>query len=254
MGRSRSSAHRLHSLRVVCRTPKAKYSVAGWQEEQLLCDDIAEVRNGNRILYVTTADTTARGKLISSQQVCAAWASEPASNRCLGMCSTAASLLGSNEQTLSSAVLAGVREGQQVVFSVPAYPGQMLHAPIARISHNIDQNTRTMAVEIDVRNAKITAGTFANVQWPVQRTYPTLFVPATAITTNLQRTFVIRIRDGKAEWVDVKTGVSANGKVEIFGKLQAEDQVAANASDDLVPGTPVKARQHGVNDVDASTV
>lgn len=90
MGRSRSSAHRSHSLWVVCRTPKAKYSVAGWQEEQLLCDDIAEVRNGNRILYVTTAVTTARGKLICSQQVCAAWASEPASNRCLGMCSTAA--------------------------------------------------------------------------------------------------------------------------------------------------------------------
>ncbi len=139
--------------------------------------------------------------------------------------------------------VAGVREGQHVGFSIPAYPGQMFNAPIARISHNIDQNTRTMAVELDVHNTLITAGTFANVQWPVQRPYPTLFVPETAVTTNLQRTFVIRVRDGKAEWVDINTGVTANGNVEVFGKLKPGDQVVANASDELVPGTAVTARQ-----------
>ncbi len=135
--------------------------------------------------------------------------------------------------------VAGVREGQQVVFSVPAYPGQMFHAPIARISHDINQNTRTMAVELDVRNAQITPGTFANVQWPVQRTYSTLFVPATAVTNNLQRTFVIRVRNGRAEWVDVKTGVSSEGEVEVFGDLNPGDQVVANASDELTSGTLV---------------
>jgi len=133
MGRSRSSAHRSHSLWVVCRTPKAKYSVAGWQEEQLLCDDIAEVRNGNRILYLTTAghngtrkvDLLATGLRSLGFGTCV----EPVFGNVLDRSNP----LGSNEQTLSSAVLAGVREGQQVVFSVPAYPGQMFHAPIARI-------------------------------------------------------------------------------------------------------------------------
>ncbi len=116
----------------------------------------------------------------------------------------------------------GVREGQMVAFTVPAYPGQVFHAPVARVSHDINQNTRTMAVELDVRNKQITPGTFANVQWPVQRDYPTLFVPAAAITTNLQRTFVIRVRDGKTEWVDVKSGATAGGKTEIFGDLKTE--------------------------------
>lgn len=74
--------------------------------------------------------------------------------------------------------VSNIREGESVAFTIPAYPGQVFHAPIARISHDIDQNTRTMAVELDVRNAQITPGTFANVQWPVQRGYPTLFVPA----------------------------------------------------------------------------
>lgn len=133
----------------------------------------------------------------------------------------------------------GVREGQQVTFTVPAFPGQTFRAPIARISHDIDQKTRTMAVELDVRNPQITPGTFANVEWPIQRTYPTLFVPAAAITTNLQRTFVIRVSNGKAEWVDVKSGTTVDGKTEVFGDLRPGDEVVARASDELASGTPV---------------
>ncbi len=133
--------------------------------------------------------------------------------------------------------VSGVHEGEPVAFTIPASPGQVFHAPIARISHDIDQNTRTMAVELDVRNAQITPGTFANVQWPIQRGYPTLFVPAAAITTNLQRTFVIRIRGGKAEWVDVKTGATSDAKTEVFGDLKDGDEVVVPASDELAPGT-----------------
>lgn len=135
--------------------------------------------------------------------------------------------------------VSGVRPGEPVAFTVPAYPGELFHAPIARIAHNIDQNTRTMAVELDVRNARITPGTFANVQWPVRRDYATLFVPTAAITTNLQRTFVIRVREEKTEWVDVKTGASASGKSEVFGDLKDGDQVVLPASDELPPGTAV---------------
>lgn len=141
--------------------------------------------------------------------------------------------------------VSAVREGASVAFTVPAYTGQVFHAPIARISHNIDQNTRTMAVELDVHNAQITPGTFANVQWPVQRDDATLFVPTAAITTNLQRTFVIRIQDGKAQWVDVKTGTTVAGKTEVFGDLKGGDQVVLPASDELVPGTSVVTRSAG---------
>lgn len=138
--------------------------------------------------------------------------------------------------------VSGVREGESVAFTIAAYPGQIFRAPIARISHDIDQSTRTMAVELDVRNAQITPGTFASVQWPVQRDYATLFVPTTAIATNLQRTFVVRIRDDKADWVDVKTGTTAGGKVEVFGDLKEGDRVVVPASDELAPGTAVVAR------------
>jgi membrane fusion protein (multidrug efflux system) len=142
------------------------------------------------------------------------------------------------------AYVAGVREGQQATFSVPAYPGRTFSAPIARISHDINKETRTMQVELDFDNgdAQVTPGTFANVEWPIQRAYPTLFVPATAITTDLQRTFVIRVRQGKAEWVDVKSGVTVNGKTEVFGNLRPGDLVVRNATDSIRSGASVEAR------------
>jgi membrane fusion protein (multidrug efflux system) len=142
------------------------------------------------------------------------------------------------------AYVAGVREGQQATFSVPAYPGRTFSAPIARISHDINKETRTMQVELDFDNgdAQVTPRTFANVEWPIQRAYPTLFVPATAITTDLQRTFVIRVRQGKAEWVDVKSGVTVNGKTEVFGNLRPGDLVVRNATDSIRSGASVEAR------------
>jgi len=142
------------------------------------------------------------------------------------------------------AYVAGVREKQEVTFSVPAYPGRTFHAPIARISHDINQNTRTMQVELDFHNtdAQITPGSFANVEWPIQRSYATLFVPASAVATDLQRTFVIRVQQGKAEWIDVKSGVSVNGKTEVFGDLKPGDIVVRSATDSIRAGTPVSVR------------
>jgi RND family efflux transporter MFP subunit len=142
------------------------------------------------------------------------------------------------------AYVGGIREGQQVSFSVSTYPGQTFRAPVARISHDIDQKTRTMQVELDFQNAdyQIAPGTFATVEWPIHRTYTTLFVPSSGVTTDLQRTFVIRVRQGKTEWVDVKAGATVNGKTEVFGDLQAGDIVVANATDSIRTGTAVSAQ------------
>ena len=138
-------------------------------------------------------------------------------------------------------LIAGVREKQPVRFTVPSLPGRTFTAPVARISNDVSQDSRTMAVELDARDSAITPGSFATVEWAVQRTYPTLFVPSSAITTDLQRTFVIRVRDGKAEWVDVKTGTTANGATEVFGDLHAGDTVVQNATDAIRPGAALTA-------------
>jgi len=131
--------------------------------------------------------------------------------------------------------------GQQVAFTVPAYPGQPFQAPITRISHDVDLNTRTMPVELDVRSTdgRLSPGSFSSVQWPVHRAAPTMFVPVSAVTNDQQRTFVERVRNGKAEWVDVVTGLSVNSNIEVFGDLKPGDEVIRNATDAIRPGQQV---------------
>jgi len=139
---------------------------------------------------------------------------------------------------------AGVPEGTQVAFTVPSFPGKTFNAPIARISHDVDMKTRTMPVEVDVKDplAQLVPGTFCEVEWPVHRTYPTLFVPVTSVASDLERAFVIRVRQGKTEWVDVKTGIRSGTLIEVFGDLHAGDHVAVLGTDQLRAGTQVSSR------------
>jgi membrane fusion protein, multidrug efflux system len=132
--------------------------------------------------------------------------------------------------------------GQQVAFTVPGRPGETFHAPIARISHDVELNTRTMPIELDVHNAdgRLSPGSFSSVQWPVSRATATMFVPTTAVTNDQQRTFVERVRNGKVEWVDVVTGLNVSGNIEIFGDLKPGDEVIRNATDAIRPGQQVK--------------
>jgi membrane fusion protein (multidrug efflux system) len=137
--------------------------------------------------------------------------------------------------------VAGIPEGTKVDFTVPSYVNQIFSGTVARISHALDPATRTMPVELDVKNptGRLAPGMFAEVQWPVRRPWPTLFVPISAVARTTERAFVVRVRDGKTEWVDVKTGAVSEKLIEVFGELKENDEVALRATDELRPDTSV---------------
>jgi membrane fusion protein (multidrug efflux system) len=138
-----------------------------------------------------------------------------------------------------------IAQGQTVTFTVPAFPGETFSGKIARASRALDARTRTMPVELDVVNTdgRLAPGMFANVAWTMRRAHPSLFVPPSAIATTTERTFVVRVRDGQTEWIDVKRGAAMGPSVEVFGDLSAGDQVAVRGTDELRAGTRVQAKQ-----------
>ena len=138
-----------------------------------------------------------------------------------------------------------MRPGAEIPFTVAAYPGQSFSGKVARIAQAVDVSTRTMAVELDVanRDGRLAPGTFCQVRWPVRRSGPSLFVPSTSVATTTERTFVIRIRNGKTAWVDVKTGLTSGPLVEVFGDLRVGDEIAARGTDELRPDTEVRPRE-----------
>jgi RND family efflux transporter MFP subunit len=143
------------------------------------------------------------------------------------------------------AYTAEMRPGTEISFTVAAYPGQTFSGKVARIAQSVDVSTRTMAVELDVanRHGRLAPGTFCQVRWPVRRSGPSLFVPSASVAMTTDRTFVIRIRNGKTEWIDVKTGLTSGALVEVFGDLRAGDEIAGRGTDELRPGTDVRPRE-----------
>jgi membrane fusion protein (multidrug efflux system) len=146
--------------------------------------------------------------------------------------------------------VAGITRGTKVDFTVPAYPGRTFSGTVARISDRLHQATRTMPVELDVWNPTWTLdpGMFPTVSWPVRRPYSTLFVPQSSVARTMENVFIVRVRGGKAQWVNVNTGVTSGNLIEVFGDLHAGDQVALRGSEELQPGAHVDARRVASNE------
>jgi membrane fusion protein (multidrug efflux system) len=138
--------------------------------------------------------------------------------------------------------IGGIVRGSRVGFRVPAYPGRTYSGSIARIAHALDPRTRTMAVELDVfnRDSSLSPGMYPSVKWPVRSSRPSLLVPKTSVVTTTERTFVIRSRNGQAEWVNVSKGASEGDLIEVGGNLQGGDLVVRRATDEIREGTPLK--------------
>jgi membrane fusion protein (multidrug efflux system) len=134
-----------------------------------------------------------------------------------------------------------ITRGMKVEFRVTAFPDQTFQGVIARPAHTLDMKTRSMLVELDVNNPKqaLAPGMFAEVKWPVSRAQNSLFVPRTAVVRTSERQFVVRVRNGVAEWVDVRRGEVDGDVIEVFGDLRAGDDVVRRGNDEIRPGTKI---------------
>jgi len=79
-----------------------------------------------------------------------------------------------------------------------------------------------------------------NLQLPAKDS--TYIIPKTALVQSTEKVFVIRVVDGKAQWVDVKKGRESDGKVEVYGDLNIGDNIIQAANDEIRDGGVVKIK------------
>jgi RND family efflux transporter MFP subunit len=139
------------------------------------------------------------------------------------------------------AYVGSITRGARVSFKVAAFPDQVFQGTVMRPAHSLDVKTRSMLVELDVANPNrvLAPGMFAEAQWPVSRGKPSLFVPTSAVVRSSERQFVVRVRYGVAEWVDVRRGEVAGDLIEVFGDLREGDTVLRRGNDEIRPGTRI---------------
>ena len=130
-------------------------------------------------------------------------------------------------------------------FTVSANPGQVFKANLARKSDAIDPQTRseTWELMLDNNGGMLKPGMFAQVTLPVSRKQDGFLVPYKAVVTTQERKFVIRVVNGKAHWVDVKTGFTNTDKTEVSGDLKPGDQLISAANEEIKDNSIVKVQQ-----------
>lgn len=130
-------------------------------------------------------------------------------------------------------------------FTVDAQPSKKYSAILARKSNQIDSKTRTELWEFEVTNSnqELKSGMYGNASFNLQRSESSFVIPYPTMVTNLERSFVIRLREGKAEWIDVRSGISMNDKVEIFADLHEGDQLILKANDEIKVGSAIVAKE-----------
>lgn len=131
-------------------------------------------------------------------------------------------------------------------FAVDAYPEQKFTGVLTRKTETIDPVTRTELWEFDVDNAKhlLKAGTFVYARISLSRSTPSFVLPPSAVATTLERKFVIRVKNNKVEYVDVRQGMITDAGVEVFGNLNTGDTLVTKATDERKPGTSAYWKLH----------
>lgn len=125
-----------------------------------------------------------------------------------------------------------------IKFTVASFPNDTLTGKISRAAGVLDNRLRAQRVEIDVPNPdrRLLPGMVAEITIPLQSNEHALTVPISAVLNSTLGTFVIRVKDKKAEWVPIKRGISDAKMTEILGQISAQDSLVQQASEEIRDG------------------
>lgn len=138
-----------------------------------------------------------------------------------------------------------VRSGSQISFLVDgaAQPSQGV---VYAIEPGVEEQTRNLRIRARINNIltgtgqpRFRPGTFARVTLTIQNEQ-SLVVPTQAVIPQTRTNQVIVVKNGKAIFKDVKTGLRTAGTIQILSGLQKGDTVATTGLLFLKPDAPVK--------------
>ena len=147
------------------------------------------------------------------------------------------------EASVPAEQLASIRIGVPVDFTVSGYPGRQFVGRITRINPTADPTTRQVRIYVSIPNEgrALVGGLFANGRMSTA-TKLGLVVPQSAVDVRGSIPSVIRVRQGKAELVPVKIGLTdkTSETIEVLSGIQPGDTLLMGAAMGITPGTPIR--------------
>ncbi|MCU0634762.1 MAG: efflux RND transporter periplasmic adaptor subunit [Gemmatimonadaceae bacterium] len=139
--------------------------------------------------------------------------------------------------------VSAVRLGSPVRFTVNGYPGKEFVGRITRVSPVADPQTRQVEILASIPNAGSTlvGGLFAEGRVASERRVA-MTLPETAVDQRGPQPFVMRLRTGTVDRVNVTIGLrdASTETLEVSGDLAVGDTILLGAARGISVGTPVK--------------
>lgn len=142
------------------------------------------------------------------------------------------------------AVAGKLQPGQSVEVRVASLNVQF-PAKIARFTGNVQQNSRTAEVEIDVPNPgrKFLPGMIADVRWRAENRGEVLTIPMQSMSNLGGNRYVLIVNDaGVLEERQIRTGMESASDVEVLEGLSGNERIVTSSRTMLRPGMRVEAK------------
>ncbi len=135
-----------------------------------------------------------------------------------------------------------IKPGQHTVLHFQEYPDRPFYGDVTRTAGSVDQNTRTLLVEIQVDNSsgRLLPGMYAVATFAASPGEGPLLVSGDAIAIRKDQPTVAVIADGKVHMTPVVLGRDYGPEVEVLGGLREGDLIASTFTDDVRDDAKVK--------------
>jgi RND family efflux transporter MFP subunit len=135
--------------------------------------------------------------------------------------------------------------GDPAIVKPSGFDGTPFIGKVTRFSLRLDPETRNMPTEIDLPNPdeRLYPGMYATVSLEMNRHPDALTVPAAAVGSDGDGSFVDTITDNRITRLAIKTGLTDNGRIEVTAGLPEETPVVATINGAPPAGTVVSS--HG---------
>jgi multidrug efflux pump subunit AcrA (membrane-fusion protein) len=126
------------------------------------------------------------------------------------------------------------------------FPGRRFSGKIVRNANAIDLATRTLLVEVDVKNptGELLPGSYTEVHLKLNSSHPTLILPVSALIFRTQGLQVATLSDdGRAHLKTIAMGRDYGTQVEVVSGLTMGEKIIDNPPDSLADGEQVRVIQ-----------
>jgi RND family efflux transporter MFP subunit len=140
------------------------------------------------------------------------------------------------------------KPGLTADLALSEFPGRLFPGTLIRTAQAIDQNTRTLLVEIRVNNptGTLLSGAYAVVHLKLPTPTSAFILPVNALLFRAEGLRVAAVTDGRhADLRPITLGHDFGSEVEVIAGLTGNESIIVNPPDSIVAGEEVRIAQPG---------